>query len=184
MGKSRTATIRRVPEGVSRRSVRPFSAPILAGVKPDTLSLILLKDQPVSYVRHLLESVPQSAAGLVCELFPQALKSLRLKHTSPCTELASELRWLTAIFLRHKERLEQWVSLRTDFERSMVSGHLPKARVQLSEAELRFGKSIWAIESELLLAECSEGIEGNRIALHRITSEAPNWIAVLGTFSK
>jgi tetratricopeptide (TPR) repeat protein len=182
MGKSRTATIRRVPEGVSRRSVRPFSAPILAGIKPDTISLILLKDQPVSYVRHLLESVPQSAAGLVGELFPQALKSLRLKHTSPCTELASELRWLTAIFLRHKERLEQWVSLRTDFERSMVSGDYPKARVQLSEAELRFGKSIWAIESELLLAECSEGIEGNRIALHRITSEAPNWIAVLATF--
>ncbi|MEZ6138275.1 MAG: hypothetical protein R3C53_25615 [Pirellulaceae bacterium] len=133
-------------------------------------------------MRHLLESVPQSAAGLVGELFPQALKSLRLKHTSPCTELASELRWLTAIFLRHKERLEQWVSLRRDFERSMVSGDYPKARVQLSEAELRFGKSIWAIESELLLAECSEGIEGNRITLHRITSEAPNWIAVLATF--
>jgi tetratricopeptide (TPR) repeat protein len=78
--------------------------------------------------------------------------------------------------------LEQWVSIRSDFERSFLSGDYDQARILLAEAELRFGKSIWAIESSLLLSDCSEGIEGNRLTLRTVTSEAPNWIAVLSTF--
>lgn len=76
-------------------------------------------------------------------------------------DLKIEFRWLTNILENYFEDLNEFVGHKNDFEKYLIIEDYQNAKLVLEIIELKFGVSLWSIESNLLIEDCVNGNEAN-----------------------
>jgi hypothetical protein len=72
-----------------------------------------------------------------------------------------EFRWISILVEEHFGILNEFIGLKSEFEKNIVVNDLNGAKQLLATIEINFGITLWSIESNLLVEELTNGSEAN-----------------------
>lgn len=76
--------------------------------------------------------------------------------------LERELRWSVALARHNVDKLNRSLAAMRRYEVQLMWGEYIEAKATLNAIVGEHGQSVWAIEADILLEECSKGIEANK----------------------
>lgn len=92
----------------------------------------------------------------------ESLSDIYIKEPLHFSEdLKIEFRWLAGIIENHFEDLNQFLSLKNDFENHLIKDDFKQSKKILEKIESKFGISLWSIEANLLIEDRTNGNEAN-----------------------
>src|SRR5262249_25516146 len=121
--------------------------------------------------------------SLLGSAFPATLSGLCTRTPLQSTgSLRRELAWTTELLLHCQKQLNIFLQASALFERHLLIGDFKKARATIVELTKSLGWSLWAVQSELLVADLEEGISGNRGKLAEIFQTSSRVVKIFAYF--
>ena len=181
-GSKRRTKPSKAPARAIRSSLRGLYDPkadhrnLLVGLKygsPETFSEII----------RLALQIPTPRRLLLGDPFPQTFSTLcthvPLRSTG---SLIRELFWATEIIVQFSKQLNNFLTVSRRIEKYLLLADFNSARAALLELTVSLGWSLWAIQSQLLLADLEGGISGNRAKLVEFFKTADPLLQALAYF--
>lgn len=141
-------------------------------------SVHLLKtERSYGQAKQMIDALlnPISQSLLFENLFSPDWNGLhRFPSLPPSRDWVQELGWMAHVFRRTPIQLQKFIVRRHEFGVAFVTGCYEKASAILAEIEREFGYSFWLLERRLMLAQQSEGFEGNKKELKSIQDSCLN----------
>ncbi|OJX49156.1 MAG: hypothetical protein BGO88_01140 [Flavobacterium sp. 38-13] len=95
-------------------------------------------------------------------LFPQKLDHIKINEPFNFTNnFEAEFQWVATKILFNTEQINQFVTLKEDFEIAILKNEYEKAKNIVEKTISNYGHSLWSIESELHIAEDEIGSSEN-----------------------
>jgi len=89
-------------------------------------------------------------------------------------DLKVEFRWLAGILENYLEDINEFLSLKHDFEINLIKDNFTQSKKVLGKIESKFGISLWSIEANLLIEDRTNGNEANWSKLSDYLSQIKN----------
>jgi len=104
----------------------------------------------------------QLSAVLKNMLFPKKLSELKSSLRTQKTTLERELTWTALLINNNKEKINEYLMFKKDYESHVFIGEYHEALKILNLIKEYFGYSLWLIENELILKQKIEGLEAQK----------------------
>lgn len=128
--------------------------------------------------------IPVTRTILLGHPFPKSLSTLGAHVPLDSTgSLSQELHWATEILLQFPKQLNSFLQASTRIERYLFLEDFDAARTALVDLTASLGWSLWAVQSNLLLADLEGGIANNRAELAKIFKTLSPLLRSLAYFS-
>jgi hypothetical protein len=125
----------------------------------------LKQDRPsvIASVLPMALAIPAARPHLLFSPFPEGWARLARSPTllSPGS-LEVELHWEAAIILQYSNKIAQFLLLKRRFENALFLNDYSVASAVLNQLHDTLGYSIWSMAAALLLAQLTQGLEGNK----------------------
>jgi len=93
-------------------------------------------------------------------VMPKTLADMRKGKAIPLSRnIIGELSWYLLVFEEFSKQISEFISKKSDFDLQLMLGNYGEAQSRLSEIEAITGKSVWLIESQLILIENRDGLK-------------------------
>ena len=117
------------------------------------------------------------------QLFPMKLEELHYEIMPVAMDVKRILIWYAILISANKDRINEYIAGKTNFEVELINGHYESANEALSNIEKLMGYSFWSIDNRFVLYEYSAGLEKNKEFLNEISlSEGDAWVKVCADF--